>query len=213
MQLFSINWISRDTGGGWRGLCWWGGGWWGYWWTRWSAGGWGYSGAHHSSPWQDQEKVSIGRDLGCPFISLRSETKRNGSENEWSEIAKKCLVSLWSETENFVCETKWLEAKNIENMHTQNVKADQNLALRLNGWDWRDAIERLRLNSWIEHLGLNSWIKQLRLNSWYWTAEIEQLSWTAEIERLWLNSWDWTAEIEQLGLNSWDWTAGLNSWD
>ena len=89
MQLFSINWISRDTGGGWRGLCWWGGGWWGYWWTRWSAGGWGYPGAHHSSPWQDQEKVSIGRDLGCPFISLRSETKRNGSENERSEIAKK----------------------------------------------------------------------------------------------------------------------------
>ena len=27
--------------------------------------------------------------LGCPLISLRSETKRNGSENERSEIAKK----------------------------------------------------------------------------------------------------------------------------
>ena len=27
--------------------------------------------------------------LGCPFILLRSETKRNGSENELSEEAKK----------------------------------------------------------------------------------------------------------------------------
>ena len=57
--------------------------------------------------------------LGCPKISLDSETKRNESENERSEIARKkrlvSLVSLWSETEFFGWETKWCEAKNTEN--------------------------------------------------------------------------------------------------
>ena len=33
--------------------------------------------------------------LGCPRISLRSETKRKGSEYERSEIAKKELVPLF----------------------------------------------------------------------------------------------------------------------
>ena len=41
--------------------------------------------------------------------------KRNESKNERSEIAKKRLVSLLSETEFFGCETKLYEAKNTEN--------------------------------------------------------------------------------------------------
>ena len=36
---------------------------------------------------------TVGR---VPHISLGSEKKRNGSENEWSEIVKKGLVSLVS---------------------------------------------------------------------------------------------------------------------
>ena len=56
--------------------------------------------------------------LGKRLISLGSETKRNESKNERSEIAKKrlvLLVSLLSETGFYGCETKLYEAKNTEN--------------------------------------------------------------------------------------------------
>ena len=48
-------------------------------------------------------------------MSSNFASKRKGSEDERSEIAKKGFVSLRSETECFVCETRKYEAKNTEN--------------------------------------------------------------------------------------------------
>ena len=80
------------------------------------------------SMWEQTKRISlrilsvlstVWWSLGCPLISLASKTKRNESENERSEIARKkrlvSLVSLWSETGFFVCETKLYVRKNTEN--------------------------------------------------------------------------------------------------
>ena len=80
--------------------------------------------------------------------------------------------------------------RKIPKICTQKCLGYQNLALRLNSWDWTSEIE------------------QIGWNSRAWTDEIGPLGWTAESGRLWCNSYDGTA-----GLNRWDWSDGLNSWE
>ena len=107
--------------------------------------------------------------LGCPLISLRSETKRNGSKNKLNEIAKQCsdlLVSLLSETENLYAKRNERKRKKKQNMSLNKMFKPTKISLS----DWTAEIE------------------ELRLNGWYWSARMEQLNWTAGIEQL-----DWTA--------------------
>ena len=57
---------------------------------------------------------------------FRLEAKQNilYAKRKRNSERKLGFVSLvfGSKTENFVCETKWLEAKNTENMHTKMFK-------------------------------------------------------------------------------------------